>query len=560
MSAAYSADTEQNKRTLGRTTIERNQSPSSKHNNDGINSDITRVNIDPFSQPTSNVYTMTPNPMTPGGFTHATNGRSVTGSRNIDWATRVVHIPHPHPHDVLCGRGGGINAHPGNKVFRDWISLEKDNYNLAPNKVEKAHYAMSIVNKVRTLNPPGRFLQRDTEIRGGTAFSSGTGSQNLLGPWVEIDEAKAMAKTSQALREGAPSIRAAAHARVTKKKSRHKSTKAKSSRPTSASAHRKNTPDNRTVSAVNIAPAPSGPLSNASSNGSGGNSADVSSRFTSPSNMYFNNHVPGEFVTPRPDMTNNRCTPSADAWVDSGVRIGDPQKRLTAEEQVLYRLAFSTTPPPETPNLMSVTPPTSMLHPESMFKLPEPRHFARGNSLSLSDMCGNLDSNHADIREFHNPFVNDEDMLKSFGYLNGNRNTNNGKGWVHRAPEKNPLNRTLTGGSSNSDMGGLSALLNSSVESKANGNVTTRSSSSFSTHEFPDLLEGTGQEGSLDFNEGMKEVYDVAHSDINSEQGAVLSNILYQYHNHGTDATKPNQCRLPKSDNHHQPQMSGFCQ
>uniref|UniRef100_A0A7S2XQ16 DUF6824 domain-containing protein n=1 Tax=Attheya septentrionalis TaxID=420275 RepID=A0A7S2XQ16_9STRA len=559
MSAANGADTEKNKRTLGRTTIDRNQSPSSKHNNVRINSDITRVN--PFSPPTSNVYTMTPNPMTPGGFTQATNGHSVTGPRINDWATRVVHIPHPHPHDVLCGRGGGINAHPGNKVFRDWISLEKDNYNLAPNKVEKAHYAMSIVNKVRTLNPPGRFLQRDTEIiRGGTSFSSGTGSQNLLGPWVEIDEAKAMAKTSQALREGAPSIRAAAHARVTKKKIRHKSAKAKSSRP-SSSAHRKNTPDIRnTVSAVNIAPTPSGPLSNVSSHGSGRYSADVSSRFTSPSNMYFNNHVPREFMAPRPDMTNN-------AWVDSGVRIGDngvrtgdPQKMLTAEEQVLYRLAFSTTPPPETPNLMSGTPPTSTLPPESMFKLPEPRHFARGNSLSLSDTGGNLDSNHADIREFHNPFVNDEDMLKSFGYLNGNRNTNIGKGWVHRAPEKNPLNRTLTGLSSNSDMGGLSALLNSSAESRANGNVASRSSSSFSTYEFPDLLEGTGQEGSLDFNEGMKEVYDVAHSDTNSEQGNVLSNILYQYHNHGTDSTKPNLCRLPKSDNHHQPQMSGFCQ
>jgi len=68
-------------------------------------------------------------------------------------------------------------------------------YNLATSKADKARVAKEVIQKVTSLNPPGRFLTRDP--------SGGIGSW-----WVEIDEVKAMAKTSQALREGAPTIRA----------------------------------------------------------------------------------------------------------------------------------------------------------------------------------------------------------------------------------------------------------------------------------------------------------------------------------------------------------------
>jgi hypothetical protein len=103
----------------------------------------------------------------------------------------------PHAHDVLSGRGGGINAHQGNVQFRLFVRARKDDYNLAKNKMEKTQVAQEVIDIVRSLDPPGRFLQKDPSYGG------------LGGWWVELDEDKVMAKTSQALREGAPLIRAA---------------------------------------------------------------------------------------------------------------------------------------------------------------------------------------------------------------------------------------------------------------------------------------------------------------------------------------------------------------
>jgi len=107
----------------------------------------------------------------------------------------VRRIRTPHSHDVLCGRGGGINGHVGNKVFRDLVAERRLDYNLASTKAEKARVAKEVMDIVTSMSPPGRFLMRDP--------TGGIGSW-----WIEIDENRAMAKTSQALREGAPSIRA----------------------------------------------------------------------------------------------------------------------------------------------------------------------------------------------------------------------------------------------------------------------------------------------------------------------------------------------------------------
>jgi len=103
----------------------------------------------------------------------------------------------PHPHDVLSGRGGGINSHAGNKVFREWVRVRKEDYNLAGSKAEKAKVANEVIDLVRGQNPPGRFLQRENNSVAGPSW------------WIEVDEVRALAKTSQALREGAPQIRAA---------------------------------------------------------------------------------------------------------------------------------------------------------------------------------------------------------------------------------------------------------------------------------------------------------------------------------------------------------------
>jgi len=100
------------------------------------------------------------------------------------------HIRAPHSHDVLCGRGGGTNNHIGNENFRDLVNEKKRQY-LNSSKREKPLVSKSIVEAIRRLSPPGRFLTKNDK----TGF------------WYDIGDQKAREKTSQALREGAPVIR-----------------------------------------------------------------------------------------------------------------------------------------------------------------------------------------------------------------------------------------------------------------------------------------------------------------------------------------------------------------
>lgn len=128
----------------------------------------------------------------------ATNQQSNNSSyMAMNGNVAVKRIRTPTNTDVLLGRGGGINNHIGNRVFRDWVRERKDDYNLAPSKTEKTRVAKEVMERVHSQSPPGRFLQKDP-----SAGSSG-------GWWVEVDELRALSKTSQALREGAPQIRAA---------------------------------------------------------------------------------------------------------------------------------------------------------------------------------------------------------------------------------------------------------------------------------------------------------------------------------------------------------------
>ncbi|KAL3765128.1 hypothetical protein ACHAW5_000797 [Stephanodiscus triporus] len=123
--------------------------------------------------------------------------KSSTASNSKDNKT----IQLPHSNDVLCGRGGNINAHVGNLIFRDWVAELKESYQLAKTKADKSEITLEIFHRVRDQSPPGRFLQKIAEGGGATPYS-------LSGRWVEIDNTKALAKCSQALREGAPEFRA----------------------------------------------------------------------------------------------------------------------------------------------------------------------------------------------------------------------------------------------------------------------------------------------------------------------------------------------------------------
>lgn len=99
-------------------------------------------------------------------------------------------IPTPHHNDVLCGRGVTTNRHPGNENFRGFVNRNKALY-VTSTKRQKMTISRSIVEAVRNLSPQGRFLEKDVNT----------------GLWSDIGDKKAVEKTSQALRDGAASLR-----------------------------------------------------------------------------------------------------------------------------------------------------------------------------------------------------------------------------------------------------------------------------------------------------------------------------------------------------------------
>ena len=90
--------------------------------------------------------------------------------------TGIGPILEPNDNDVLCGRGGRINAHVGNVRFREMVQDRKKEY-LDPKtkKLEKAHIAAQVVQDIRSKEPPGRFLKEESN-----------------GSWWDIGDAKAI--------------------------------------------------------------------------------------------------------------------------------------------------------------------------------------------------------------------------------------------------------------------------------------------------------------------------------------------------------------------------------
>jgi len=64
--------------------------------------------------------------------------------------------------DVICGRGGAINSHPGNRRFRNYINELKYQY-LHESKQTKPKVAMRVLDLIKQSNPPGRFLVKFPE-------------------------------------------------------------------------------------------------------------------------------------------------------------------------------------------------------------------------------------------------------------------------------------------------------------------------------------------------------------------------------------------------------------
>jgi hypothetical protein len=94
--------------------------------------------------------------------------------------------------DVLCGRGGESNHHPGNQAYRKLVKAFQPLY-IASKRRYKPKISECIVYTIRSYG--GRFLRRADPRR--SIFD-------------DVGNTKAREKTSQALREGAPELRGSA--------------------------------------------------------------------------------------------------------------------------------------------------------------------------------------------------------------------------------------------------------------------------------------------------------------------------------------------------------------
>jgi len=97
----------------------------------------------------------------------------------------LKNIQQPRDSDVLYGRGGTTNKHPGNKCFRRIVENLKDEYLSAETHHDKYMICMKVVNEIRYSNPPGRFLMQDTSTK----------------KWYDVGDKIARLKVGQALRE-----------------------------------------------------------------------------------------------------------------------------------------------------------------------------------------------------------------------------------------------------------------------------------------------------------------------------------------------------------------------
>ncbi|CAB9510450.1 expressed unknown protein [Seminavis robusta] len=85
--------------------------------------------------------------------------------------------------DILCGRGGRSNHHPGNKQYRQVVSEMKQYYRETEGKSGKTELSRAIVDHV--CDDGQRFVKKDESV----------------GRYYILSKAEARKKTSQALRE-----------------------------------------------------------------------------------------------------------------------------------------------------------------------------------------------------------------------------------------------------------------------------------------------------------------------------------------------------------------------
>ncbi|GAX23012.1 hypothetical protein FisN_15Hh090 [Fistulifera solaris] len=105
---------------------------------------------------------------------------SFTKDQTPDTTKAPTPILSPQPNDVLAGRGGAINQHLGNRIYRRIVEHNKPMYRQVP-KRQRHLVSQSIVQVI--LDHGGRFLEKSHHS------------------WADIGFQRAVQKTSQALRE-----------------------------------------------------------------------------------------------------------------------------------------------------------------------------------------------------------------------------------------------------------------------------------------------------------------------------------------------------------------------
>jgi hypothetical protein len=108
-----------------------------------------------------------------------------------------------HDHDVLCGRGAFVNGHTGNGRLRDLALARKRQFD-AGNYAEKRSMAQEVVQYIRSLDPPGRFLRRvqNTAPKATKDVDDNwiLPPRGLDGTWEELNDEKAIHKACQVSR------------------------------------------------------------------------------------------------------------------------------------------------------------------------------------------------------------------------------------------------------------------------------------------------------------------------------------------------------------------------
>jgi len=381
----------------------------------------------------------------------------------------VKRIRTPHVHDVLSGRGGGINSHDGNRTFREWVRQRKNKYNLAGSKAEKAQVAKEVITLVKSLKPAGRFLQRENATVPGGA-----------GWWVELDETKAMAKTSQALREGAPQIRAAHKDEFDELLSKKNKSGRKRKQETSM-------PPKVVVRKTVKSPVPlTSTVNKADEHSTQHVLTPIKPNKAGSTNLRLQKRRRVEISSSTPKVTTTTTTPSVEidfhASTPPLVPLATPEKDVPAlEESTTFDLSAK--------------------------KSSAPAGIKRSNSLALSDIS-NGDWEFNNNYEFVNPFEYDSEDCDG--------------GYEQTEPHEKPQNIKQR---------------ERSFTSQASGSLKSFSSA---LSDLPDLVDRRAYQDT-EFNEGMKMVYDAAHPGLASPTTAddTIPTHLYPYKGGSRLSTAP---------------------